>query len=293
MTDHDLRSLLRDQVADVTTTADLSAAAWSTSRGVRRRRALGVVAGAAAATLLVVGGIAVLGNQSADSPDPAPSPSPEVNKTPDGHYAGAPVYWSPTQPEEAALPTMTEGRPPLPEVIDLATETSPVEDDPIDRAVAAFGVSGDGDDARLVLLAVDGTYRTLDLSDVGPDPTISCCQRPPLYDEMLSPTGEYVAFPQIDGLMVYDLPRGEWRKIAGGAVDPWQATWISDTEIYDPRFAGGAGPTFDVVTGERTRIDFEARRGRQHPRPRARRVVPVRTGPHRSIRRTPELGLGC
>lgn len=190
MTDHDLRSLLRDQVADVTTTADLSAGAWRTSRGVRRRRTLGVVAGAAAATLLVVGGIAVLGNESDDTPDPAPpSPTPGVNTTPDGHFRGAPVYWSPSLPEEADLPVMTEGRPPLPEVIDLSAEATPVEDDPIDRAVAVFGVLDDTSAIRFLLLAPDGTYRTLDLSDVGPDPIVDCCERPPLRDTMLSPTG--------------------------------------------------------------------------------------------------------
>jgi hypothetical protein len=251
MTDHDLRSLLRDQVADVTTTADLSAGAWRTSRGVRRRRTLGVVAGAAAATLLVVGGIAVLGNESDDTPDPAPpSPTPGVNTTPDGHFRGAPVYWSPSLPEEADLPVMTEGRPPLPEVIDLSAEATPVEDDPIDRAVAVFGVLDDTSAIRFLLLAPDGTYRTLDLSDVGPDPIVSCCERPPLRDTMLSPTGEYVLFPQLNSVLVYDLPQREWRTIETGDADATNAQWSGPRAIHVARFTGGSGPVFDVVTGE-------------------------------------------
>jgi hypothetical protein len=250
MTDHDLRDLLREQVADVTTTADLSAAAWSTSRAARRRRTLGVVAGATAATLLVIGGIAVIGNRSSDTPDPAPAPDP--NPTADGHFRGAPVYWSPTRPEEADLPLMTSGRPPLPEVIDLSADAAPVEEDPIDRAEAAFGVVDDSTDVRLLLLATDGTYRTLDLSDVGADPTISCCLRAPVYDWMLSPTGEYVAFPQIDSVLVYDLPRREWRTIETDS-DTTNGVWVTDTDLYLSPFSdGGRGPVYDVVTGEQS-----------------------------------------
>ncbi len=250
MTDHDLRSLLRDQVSDVTTTADLSAGVWHTSRGARRRRTLGVVAGAAAATLLVVGGIAVLGNQSNEDPDPAPpSPSPVVDTRPDAEFRGAPVYWSPSLQEEAGLPLMTEDRPPLPEVIDLSADATPVEDDPIDHAVAAFGVVDDASVVRLLLLAPDGTYRTLDLSDVGSDPTISCCQRPPVRETMLSPTGKYLLFPQIDSVLIYDIPGDEWRRIDAGSHDTTYARWGNEREVFLPTQAyGGAGPTFGVVS---------------------------------------------
>lgn len=259
MSDHDLRDLLREQVADVTT-YDLSARAWSASRGIRRRRARAVVSGAAASTVLVVAGIAMLGDRSAGRFDTAPPRSPEPTgqvTAPDGQFRGVPVFWSPSVSEEARLPVMESARPPLPEVIDLSAEATPVEDDPIDRAVAAFGVIDDEDSVRLVLLAPDGTYRSLDLADVGPDPTLSCCRRPAVFDEMLSPTGEYIVFPQTDGLMVYDLPRREWRAMPGGSVDPWQATWTGDREFYDPQSTGGPGPAYDVVTGERTGVNVE------------------------------------
>jgi hypothetical protein len=248
MTDHDLRSLLRDQVADVTTTADLSADVWHTSRGARRRRTIGVVAGAAAATVLVFGGIAILDSQPKDQSGPSPAPATD-NPTPDGRFRGASVYWSPSQPEEAALPLMSSDRPPLPEVIDLSAEATPVEVDPIDRAVAAFGVVGDGDDARLLLLAPDGTYRSLDLSEVGPDPTVSCCERPPLRDTMLSPSGEYLMFPQVDSVLVYDLPRREWRTIETGGADTTLANWFQGDRLVVPPSPHGMGPFYNVVTG--------------------------------------------
>jgi hypothetical protein len=258
MTDHDLRDLLREQVADLTTTPDLSAGAWRAARGVRRRRVLAAAGGAAAATVLAVAGIAVLGDQSSETPDPGPAPTgpPEPTgpaSTPDGHFRGAPVYWSPTVSEEADLPPMTEGRPPLPEEIDLSAAAVPVEADPIDGAAAAFGISSDAGVERLLLLTFDRGYRTLDLSRVGPDPSISCCQRTPVYDWMLSPSGEYVAFPQVDGFLVYDLAEGEWRTVAtSGDVITTDASWVGERELFAPLSSSPrSGPVYDVVTGER------------------------------------------
>ncbi len=252
MTDHDLRTLLRDQVADVTTTADLSAGVWRTSRGARRRRSVGVIAGSAAATVLVFGGIAIVDSQPNDPPGLAPAPA--VDTTPDAHFRGAPVYWSPSQPDEADLPLMSEGRPPLPEVIDLSAEATPVEQDPIDRAVAAFAVMGDGRLDRLLLLVPGGDYRTLDVSEVEPHPLSSFGGAPAVSDAMLSGSGEYLMFPQLGHVDVYDLPDNEWRRIDTGAADTFRATWSrygsgDNSQLFLPEADENHGPLFDVETG--------------------------------------------
>jgi hypothetical protein len=148
---------------------------------------------------------------------------------------------------------MAEERPPLPEVIDLSADAPPVEEDPIDSAVAAFAVSGDSF-VRLLLLARDGTYRSLDLSDLEGNPWISCCRHVTVFDWALSPTGHYLAFPQSGGFVVYDLVEREWRQVrTAGDAYATDAAWVGDRELFAPATSGTRrGPVYDVVTGERT-----------------------------------------
>jgi hypothetical protein len=70
---------------------------------------------------------------------------------------------------------------------------------------------------------------------------------------MLSPTGAYLQFPQDGHLMVYDLGRGEWRRVDTGQDPTVDATWANDTQVYlRPRPDGGEGPVYDVQLGERS-----------------------------------------
>ena len=71
---------------------------------------------------------------------------------------------------------------------------------------------------------------------------------------MLSPTGEYLAFPQVDSLDGLHLPRGEWRKIdTGDATDRVRHLDRRPDALLPRGPFGGAGPTFDVVTGRPSR----------------------------------------
>jgi hypothetical protein len=197
--------------------------------------------------VLVVAGMAVLGDRTGETSDPAPAPT----RSPDAHFQGAPVYWSPSPPEEAALPLMTEGRPPLPEEIDLSAEATPVEDDPIDHALAALAVVGDATVEQLLLVAPDNTYRTVDLSAVGPHPSGSYGVAPAIHDSMLSPTGEYLMFPQVGSVLVFRIETGVWRRIDTGRTDTTYATWGNGREIsLRSQAYGGAGPNWDVVTAD-------------------------------------------
>jgi hypothetical protein len=68
---------------------------------------------------------------------------------------------------------------------------------------------------------------------------------------MLSPPGAYLQFPQDGHLMVYDLGRGEWRRVDTGQDPTVDATWAHDTQVYlRPRPDGGEGSVYDVQLGE-------------------------------------------
>ena len=274
MTTEKLRDLLHDQVADVTA-PDLSDVAWRQGRRVRRRRAWGVVAGAAAASVAVVATVSVLGGpSSAPPPDPAtstPSPTGAASPSqpaspapsgapPDARLDGAPVYAAPTLEPEVALPVMDLARPPLPEVIDLSVEATPVESDPIEAAAAAYAVLDDVGGARVLLVVDDGSYRSLDVTRLRPVTHEDGYQGSPLGQSMLSPTGAYLQFPQDGHLMVYDLGRSEWRRIETGGEPTADATWANDTQVYlRPRPDGGEGAVYDVELGESSgRMRYDA-----------------------------------
>lgn len=197
MTDQDLRDLLQERVSDVTTT-DLSATAWRTAARLRRRRRIGVVAGVTAGTLAVAGVTAVVdGTGPGGDGDPATSsPTPDE---PDATVGGAPVWWSPDPAEESALPE-AEDRGPLPEIIDLDPGAPSVQEAPVERAVAAFGVYDARGPERVVLLTPDG-FRTLELPDGSePDPA------------MLAPDGTSLhASSPAGGSSTYSFADGRWR----------------------------------------------------------------------------------
>lgn len=268
MTHDDLHDLLHAQVDDLTLTGrpDLADRAWLAGRAARRRRVLAVVGGAAVASVAVVGTVTVLGYRSSGpvptgppaSSTAAPTPSSSGGSTPlpdptsrrrDTSYEGAAVFFAPTVAQEAVLPEMTVGRPPLPAEIDLAVDATPVESDPVRSVVAAYAVLDDTGVQRVLLLVGDGTYRTLDTSRLAPLADGGGNAVLVTGGSMLSPTGRWLMFPQDGHLEVYDLATGEWRRVDTGDDDTRHATWANDTQVYlQPTPDGGNGPVYDVET---------------------------------------------
>ena len=201
------RRMLLDQVADLTTT-DLAAGAWTRAVRRRRRRTAAVVGGTALAVVLVAGGVVAITDDRSRDPQPAPQlPTPSVTTSPgDAEYQDLPVWWSPDLDQELDLPWLRDS--PLPREIDLTSEMADLADDPIDRAVAAFG-SG----REVVLVAPNGSVRRVPVEQPGPpdDPDGNPVAR--YGPSMLSLDGRQLTLPQREGSAVLDLATATWRDV--------------------------------------------------------------------------------
>ena len=235
MTDQELRDLLEERVADVTT-HDLSGLAWRAGRRARRRDRLAVVGAAAVVTAAVASGAAVLGDGRPTAPSPAPNvagPAPtSVERTEaDGRYEGVPVWFSPTRQEEGGLPALdTEV---LPRVVDL--ESGPVVK-AMDRAVAAFAV---GDTVRLV--DEDGGQVGVSIARLDDVTKPNGYSYRPVHESMLSPDGQHLVFPQDGSVAIYSLDGG-WSEIDTGDAVTRFVTWVADDTLVLPPGEGG-GPS--------------------------------------------------
>ena len=267
MTDRELHDLLRDRVADVGM-PDLSGAAWERARTIRRRRGAGLVAGAVASVAVVAVALAGLpGGDRSSGPAPAPSsPAPTTRPAapawpagwpggargtrPDGRYRGWSVYWGPLADQEGTLPAVAS---PLPRTIDLSAPAPDLASDPVRSALAAFALTDESGVRRVLLLAPDGSLRSVDVSRVAPyddgtgrDVSVA---RPTL----LSPTGRYLAFPQQGRVLVLTLATARWRSIETGRAPTAGVQWMGDTDLWLPRTPqGGDGPMYSLATGRRS-----------------------------------------
>ena len=261
MTDHELRDLLHERVADVGM-PDLSEVAWQRATRIRRRRAVMTVT--AAVAVVAVGSVAVTGgpggHRSTDpvtqlpSPTttsvPSPPPPTRTGTQPDGHYRGWPVYWGPPASQESTLPQVAS---PLPSVIDLSAPTTDVATDPIDAALAAYALTDDNGGLRLLLLAADGSLRTVDTSRVAPFDDGAGNDVSVARETLLSPTGKYLAFPQPGSVLVLTLASGAWRTVDTGDAP----TDLDDLDgRHRPVAAVGARrwPRADVLRDRRTAL---------------------------------------
>lgn len=252
MTDS-LRDLLRDSVAD-TEMPDLTGAAWHASRRARRRRAGGAVAGVAAVSLLVGGTVWATdrahGSRSV-APVHRPTATPDRPTTPyrggkaaDATVAGAQVWWSPTPAQEAGLPALPSIVPPH---IDLAAQAPSLAEQPISQAVAAFALVGDVGLDRLLLVAPDASLRTVDVTRLARVHQANGYPILPETQSMLSPTGQYLMFPQDHSVEVLTLRTGRWRSVDTGSLATADATWESDDAFFLPQHGSGTrGPAYDV-----------------------------------------------
>ncbi len=266
MTDHELRDLLHERVADVTM-PDLSEVAWARATRSRRRRTAGVVAATVAA--VVVTAVAVAGGdgthrstapgpstqQPTPSPrvtvpaDPDPAPGAEDTK-PDGHFRGRPVYWGPLPSQEETLPRVDS---PFPETIDLSAPAPGLDSSPIRAALAAYALLDRNGGTRLLLLAPDGSLRTVDTSRVAPYDDGSGDDISVGHESLLSPTGEYLAFPQAGRVLVLTLATGEWSTVDTHGSPTTTLHWMGDTDLWlPPSTQGGRGLMYSVLDGHRS-----------------------------------------
>jgi hypothetical protein len=261
MTHDDLRELLRDHVEDVTG-PDLADVAWARARRIRRRRAGAAVASVAVVAVLATSALWSPGDDRATepvapSPTPAPTVTPEpvpgydttAGAEPDARVDGWPVFWGPTPAQEAGLPLVDS---PLPTEIGLAAPAAALADDPIDAALAAYAITQADGSLRLLLLAEDGSLRSVDVSDIRPlldgGQDVSIAR-----ETLLSPTGRFLAFPQDGRIRVLTLATGEWRTIDTGSAPTTWVTWLGVSDLYlPPTRLGGQGPTFSALDGSRT-----------------------------------------
>ncbi|GAA4673753.1 hypothetical protein [Nocardioides nanhaiensis] len=267
MTDHELRDLMRAHADEITLERDLAVPAWRAGRRTRRRRAVVSTGAAALAVATVVGGVSVLDRPSetapaltpgTPTPTRAPSESasetpttPPGSTTPDARIGGTRVFLAASPDDPAALPLQREGRPSLPDKFDLGAEAPSVAEAPIRFAEAALAVQGPDVEERVLLLAPDGTPRSLDISrlDAYDVQGGGATEALPVHDAMLSPTGRYLAFPQVGRIATYDVARDTWGSIP---VDPVpELEWLGDTDLW-LRSSTGAGPLVDVRTGRRS-----------------------------------------
>ena len=254
MTDQQLRDLLRERVAEVTTT-DLSRTAWVTGRRTRRRERLAAVGAVAVVSAAVATGITVLGDHGASvRPEPAPAtttptvdPSPTedvepgevydppLSDRPDATYQGVPVWWSPDERQELTLPSVASQLPP---VIDLGVRVQA-----IDYAVAAFSV----DEGQEVLLTGPaGGQVAVDISFLDDVTKPNGYHYRPVHEAMLSPTGRYLVFPQDGSVQVYTVADGSWKEIDTGDRTTRFVAWVNDDSFILPDAPGGIGDALDV-----------------------------------------------
>ncbi|WP_151084378.1 hypothetical protein [Nocardioides cynanchi] len=266
MTDHQLRDLLHESVADAAM-PDVADRAWEAGGRRRRRRAASAVGGVVS-VVLVVGGLAWAvdhreGNRSAAptqstkptrSTKPTQSGAPYTGRNqPDGSYRGTSVWWAPSVGQESSLPYTAT---PLPTTIDLASPDSGLVGDPVSRALAAFAVTrADGSLYSIRVLGADGLLRGVDLGTAPDGPAQVQPMRDPegnlrirAGESMLSPSGEYLMFPQDGSIRVFRLKGQQWSTIDTGSHSTWDATWTPDDDIvlWDPARPDAHPPVYDV-----------------------------------------------
>lgn len=262
MTDQRLHDLLHDTVSDVTA-PDLADVAWRSGVRARRRRTASLAACATAAVVAIAGAVALVdrgpsahgptSGPSSQAPSTSPTPQGHTVKpyvpdaAPDAHYAGVPVWWSPTLAQEERLPAYPGKL--LPATLVLDAPVVPLVDHPIRRAVAAFASSSEGIPLRYVrVLAPDGRLLAVDTTPVQPMTDPEGNQRIRVGPSLLSRSGEYLMFPQDHSVLVYTLRTGRWRTIHTGNAPTWNATWIANTVISlaDPARPLAQAPEYSI-----------------------------------------------
>ena len=261
MTTRRLHDLLEELVTDAAS-VDRVDAAWERAASTRRRRRLAAVAGTTVAVLALGTALLNLPDPSSSPPittpsetpsgtTPSPPPSTESplpSSPPDTTYAGAGVWWSPTLADEADLPWLEDDSP-FPREIDLS-EGAP-EAAGLERALGAFSVFEveSGALRRVVLLAPDGSTRSLDTSRLGPvEDEQGNAGLSPLASGSLAPDGRHLFFVQNSSLELYEPATGSWRTIDTPDWIAEGARWLDADTVWVPAELNGTtgGWTYGV-----------------------------------------------
>jgi hypothetical protein len=260
MTTQRLHDLLEELVTDATPVDGIDSA-WERAVRTRRRRRLAAVAGTAVAVIALGAAILYRPDSVSTLPITTPSSTPTVTTSspppttgsplpsspPDTTYAGAGVWWSPTLAVEADLPWLEDDSP-LPREIDLSEGAPDAAGS--ERAVAAFSVVEleSGALRRVVLLAPDGSTRSLDTSRLGPvQDEQGNAGLSPLANGSLAPDGRHLFFVQNSSLELYEPATGSWRTIDTPDWLAEGARWLDADTIWVPAELGGAtGTTYGV-----------------------------------------------
>jgi hypothetical protein len=265
-----LRDLLRESVAEAEM-PDVADAAWRAGTRARHRRTLGSVAGVVAVALAAGGTVWAVDRQSSGhGAAPARQPSTQVSSSsptapvspydptdakPDGTYRGTIVWWSPRLAQEATLPTYPDH--PLPSTIDVSQVGREISSSmpPVGPGLAAFAVVGDAPDRvwSVGVLGADGVVRLVDTARVQTMRDPEGHLRVRVGPSMLSPTGEYLMFPQQGSVLVLRLRDGHWSTIDTGARPTWDATWADGPGdrivLWDPERPAASAPVYAVTGG--------------------------------------------
>jgi hypothetical protein len=247
MTEPDVRDLLVE-LADSVEVPDLASTAWDRSVGRRRRRTAAGVGTVAAATAIAFGAVHLRADDGSTGGPAHPSPTTSLPSEPaEKTLDGFTVAVAPRLADEAALPIAGS---PLSAVIDLSAPNPSVVDEPLQSAVAAFGIAKVvGDNTRfdgVMLIGPDGELRHLDATRLQPFSTPSGDGFLPFTAGSLSADGARLAFAQPDGVAVFTIPTGEWTRFSLA---------VTDAEARDLHWAGTDSvrlgvKTLDTTTGQ-------------------------------------------
>ena len=220
MTDNRIRELLTD-FADSVEVPDLAERVWSTS-GRPRMRILAVAAGALVGVLAVA--VTVIARRH---------PGPAGDRAPASHQrAPVNIQVAPPVASEPGLPRHDIG---LPAVIDLDRSAPDVTRHPIGRAIAAFGVStsssGTSTQVTVVLIAPDGTQRTLDVSKLDQPRGAGGERVAPFGATSLSPDGTQLVLAGFGEVLSYSLVTGRWTHFPVVGFPTDKPAWNADGSI--------------------------------------------------------------
>jgi hypothetical protein len=211
MTAPDIRDLLTE-LADTVDSPDAAHAAWAQMLRRRARRRMAVGAGAAASVLVVGGGAAYLrgGDGRSDPTHPGPTVT-RRSEAPPPLLDGYRVWTAPTLEREADAPAIDST---LPSTIDLSAPNPSLDEAPIDRAIAAFGIVkivGDiAHDDGVMLVTEDGELRHADTPPMHNVTSQRVDAFFPFNAGSLSPDGTKLAVVADGGIAVCDLHTGGW-----------------------------------------------------------------------------------
>ncbi len=219
---------LLDEAADSVPTPDLAPGARRAALH-RRRRRLAVAGGLAAAVAATVALAPGDDDSQADPSRASTEAAASRPVQPDLTLGGRPVWVGPTAVQEAGLdPIPGSLARPLPSTIDLAQPAVPIAEAPLHRALAAFARVDERDElSEVLLLAPDGSLRSVEAAGFDPVTGAAGHRRSPFGPGSLSPDGSRLALGQDGAVHVLTLSTGVWTRHPVADRPTHALTWLA------------------------------------------------------------------